>query len=120
MLPQPLVAENGSPVLTPVISTVRLLLKLFTVTVADDEVPYAVEMVSGFGLNERYVVEPVSGTERGVAPPPAIFSEPLVVPDDVGENVTITVQLAPDKRLAPQLFVWLKGELVVMAPSVTV
>jgi hypothetical protein len=47
-------------------------------------------------------------------PPPLSFSvnEPPKAPDVTGAKVTVTAQLAPGPRVLPQLFVWLKGEVL--------
>ena len=44
-------------------------------------------------------------------------SVPVLVPNTVGEKATLTAQLAPGAMDVPQLFVWLKSPLVVIAET---
>jgi hypothetical protein len=44
---------------------------------------------------------------------------PVIVPVDVGLNVTLITQLAPAATEPPQLFVWLNWELAVTLEIVT-
>src|SRR5262249_27032462 len=49
----------------------------------------------------------------------AIVTFPDWLPTEGGVKVTLTVQLAPAARLAPQLLFWAKGRLVAMLVFVT-
>jgi hypothetical protein len=46
-------------------------------------------------------------------------SVPVRVPFAVGENVTLTVQLAPDAMLDPHVLVWAKSPVVLTDETVT-
>lgn len=56
----------------------------------------------------KSVPVPVSATDCGLAPALSVtVIDPVLAPDDAGENVTLTVQLAPTASDDPQSLVWL-------------